>query len=604
MPHNIEQRPAILAMLDRLLEVAQKTVEGEPTILHVALPTGYGKSTASLRMADILRGGISEWKELNDYAERVIHIVPTRYLVEQLVERARNQNIKAYGQAMFLDPTLRSPFFISRLIFTTIDSYVLNFFKIPVEEIKLIAMGYSRGHFDTPRYAIMSAINVFDEYHLLTPGDSAIKEIGPYMNRAWTTFQVMLYQLSTNYKCPVILETATPRQQGILNSSHNIKILNVGLTLTRTNEQEDKGLVYDECFQQKLLEAKYRTKLIEEKFVNAVSREVRNLERPALIACNTIEEALEVYNRLRDTGEEVILLHSQFTLMDRIRKIKSLEEKVNKKSNFILIATQVIEVGVDLDFASLITNAAPLASLAQRIGRVNRKLNPGTHDVIIVYDEDLLNEKSYSSVYDANLVCKTIKKIKENIEKVDENSIGWRMTLFETKVNNVITLTGLSNCIYDKFRIEIDYNWKILLENLLSIFIESEKAFNLIERYGSFIREDIIAPLYILEEGPEEGPIEFEINRLVPCNASKLGLRQYNTDLERVKETLIFKDGKVLTIIEDKNGYRKIWIDLQKIIKGLTLGVISITEDGEKKVFLHALCGNSDRYDSKRGFLI
>jgi len=593
-------------MLDGLVEVAQKTVEGEPTILHVALPTGYGKSTASLLIANILSGKISEWKELNDYAERVIHTVPTRYLVEQLVERSRNQNVKAYGQAMFLDPTLRSPFFISRLVFTTIDSYVLNFFKIPIEEIKLIATGYSRGHFDTPRYAIMSAINVFDEYHLLTPGDSAIREIGPYMNKAWTTFQVILYQLLTNYKCPIILETATPRQE-ILTNLPNTKILNIGLTANRSHEQENKWAVYDECFKEKLLEAKYHTKIFIGDFVDIINREVSYLEKPILIACNTIEEALKVYDSLKNNESDVTLLHSQFTLIDRIRKIKNIEEKIDKKSDFILIATQVVEVGVDLNFASLITNAAPLASLAQRVGRVNRKLDPSSiHKIIVVYDENSLYKGSYSGVYNVDLVHETIEEIKRNIERFGENNIGWRMTFLEEKVNNMITLTGLSKCIYGKLaKINVDHQWEVVLKSLLNIFIEAEGAIELLKKYGGFIREDLIAPLYVLEEEhSEEGPIEFNINRLVPCKASKLGLEQDNIDLRRGKEVLVFKGDEILIIIEDKNGYRKVWADPKKVVEGLIFGIINIVEEKEKTVFLHALCANPNHYNPREGLLI
>jgi CRISPR-associated endonuclease/helicase Cas3 len=50
----------------------------------------------------------------------------------------------------------------------------------------------------------------------------------------------------------------------------------------------------------------------------------------------------------------------------------------------VLIATQTLEVGVDLDLAALVTELAPASALAQRAGRVNRLGHAGTTEIVVI----------------------------------------------------------------------------------------------------------------------------------------------------------------------------------------------------------------------------
>ena len=64
------------------------------------------------------------------------------------------------------------------------------------------------------------------------------------------------------------------------------------------------------------------------------------------------------------------LLHSRFILRDRMRK----EEEVRRaEPGTIFIATQVVEVSLDISYDVLITELAPVDALVQRMGRVNRQ---------------------------------------------------------------------------------------------------------------------------------------------------------------------------------------------------------------------------------------
>ena len=87
-----------------------------------------------------------------------------------------------------------------------------------------------------------------------------------------------------------------------------------------------------------------------------------------------IKEAL-VNNKVLEKEEEVQLLVGRMRPYD----LKNLQKKHDKlfttegdKSVKVVVATQTLEVGIDVDFADLVTELAPASSLAQRFGRVNR----------------------------------------------------------------------------------------------------------------------------------------------------------------------------------------------------------------------------------------
>ncbi|MCU7850116.1 MAG: CRISPR-associated helicase/endonuclease Cas3 [Candidatus Thiodiazotropha sp. (ex Lucinoma kastoroae)] len=100
------------------------------------------------------------------------------------------------------------------------------------------------------------------------------------------------------------------------------------------------------------------------------------------IVCNLVADAQQLATRLRaeveSMGEWVAidLFHARFRFKDRQTKEQSVMERYGKdagrKQGRILVATQVIEQSLDLDFDWLITQLCPVDLLFQRIGRLHR----------------------------------------------------------------------------------------------------------------------------------------------------------------------------------------------------------------------------------------
>ncbi|HUD45917.1 MAG TPA: DEAD/DEAH box helicase [Candidatus Baltobacteraceae bacterium] len=96
-----------------------------------------------------------------------------------------------------------------------------------------------------------------------------------------------------------------------------------------------------------------------------------------LIICSTVDHAVAVHALLaaeKLEGCDLLLLHSRFRPPERSRQMERL--KATDLAAFpkgqIVVATQVIEAGVDVSSAILCSEIAPLASLVQRLGRLNR----------------------------------------------------------------------------------------------------------------------------------------------------------------------------------------------------------------------------------------
>jgi len=592
-------------------EVVPSFLRDSPTILHVELPTGYGKSMTSALIAQRLASGEGKVAE---YANRVIHTVPTKYLVEDLVRGARNliRGVKAdltvRGQCMFFDPSLKDPYFLSDLVFTTFDSYSLNFFKIPVAEVDLMRAGFTHGHFDVPRYAILSAINVFDEYHIFVPGDVEVERAGDYEARAWTAFNVIVRHLLKS-RVPVILETATPRLSALsqLCKETGIKLVRVALKLRRDSKIADGVAVYDDDFTTKLESASYETELKEGKLVEVVLKSIDEMEKPLLVACNNIRTAIEVYRALKERSAlKAYLMHSLFTIGDRKRKLNELHQLMKRKSGqeLVVVATQVIEVGVNLDFASMITDAAPLAPLVQRVGRVNRELRRRTSKVLVVYDPSQANEKlrTYAGVYDLELTKLTLEVLREAESK---GGVGWRMSVVEDVVEvngkELVTISALGKRVYKGEAPQVNREYQMVLSALLNYQIGGREALKCLKAFGSFVRDDVLIPLYVPRERPEKGSfLPLKRDRLIACPASKLGFdfKKKGLNVEIASKILKIDDKSLWVIVEGKEGYELKKLSPGAVIESVVNGLVSING---QRAFLRALVAKPEAYNRDEG---
>ena len=103
----------------------------------------------------------------------------------------------------------------------------------------------------------------------------------------------------------------------------------------------------------------------------------------AVVIRNTVSRAVRTGEALmRAFPGEVTVSHSRFIAADRLRHDEELldrfgppsRETVDRPARHIVVATQVIEQSLDVDFDLLITDLAPIDLILQRLGRLHRHL--------------------------------------------------------------------------------------------------------------------------------------------------------------------------------------------------------------------------------------
>jgi len=113
----------------------------------------------------------------------------------------------------------------------------------------------------------------------------------------------------------------------------------------------------------------------------AIERIVAAVEAKAAVAWvrNTVDEAIAATEALRACGLTPLLFHARFAMADRLAIEREVMRRFGRDGtdrSGVLVATQVIEQSLDLDFDLLLTDLAPADLLIQRAGRLWRHDRP------------------------------------------------------------------------------------------------------------------------------------------------------------------------------------------------------------------------------------
>jgi CRISPR-associated endonuclease/helicase Cas3 len=135
--------------------------------------------------------------------------------------------------------------------------------------------------------------------------------------------------------------------------------------------------------------------------------------KKTLVVVNNVAKCQELFEKLRHL--DPVCYHSKFTFDDRRIKETHIDDAR------LLIATQVVEVSLDIDFDILFTECAPPDALVQRAGRVNRRRTKNDSLIYI-----FLPSKKSERIYDQNstgLLSRSFEIFKNSPSKLTESDL-------------------------------------------------------------------------------------------------------------------------------------------------------------------------------------
>lgn len=329
-------------------KVAQHLLSGRNVILQA--PTGAGKTAAGLLPFLHARRN----SDASSFPRKCIYSVPMRVLANQFVVEY-TKLITKYGWQHELDVTIQTgerpedPQLEGDLIFTTIDQTLSNFLCIPY------ALGNGRANVNAG--AVATSYLVFDEFHLYD---------------AYTALPTTLQMLKMlKGITPFLLMTATFSATMLIELAQELDVVIV------PEDDEERSTLQAIPSQQK--ERIYQT---QDKLLTAEAVLTHHPTGGRSIAiCNTVDRTQALFEAVKQAappGVEVKLLHSRFYPDDRkakedwLRQEFGKDKKAYQVQSAILIATQVIEVGLDITCDVLHTELAPANAILQRAGRCAR----------------------------------------------------------------------------------------------------------------------------------------------------------------------------------------------------------------------------------------
>lgn len=381
--------------------------------------------------------------------------------------------------------------------------------------------------------------NVFG-FHQLRNSVIVMDEIQSYKNSIWSELITFLKGMAQLLGMKIIIMSATLPKLDLLTDNKSESV-----TLIKNKEKYFENPIFS-----RRVIANYdllNSKMSVEKLAGHVCENAQ-ADKKILIELITKKRAEELYQLLKEQTEtEVLLMTGDSSILERKRMI----QKIKEAKSVIVVATQVIEAGVDIDMDIGYKNISKLDSEEQFMGRINRS---GKRDGIAyffelddakeVYKNDVRKEKEFTlwndemkEVLNAKnfraYYQKILMYLKRNKERCDDNNlkqffeertghlnlpeVAKRMQLIDDE--RLMISVYLAREIEDEDGNTIDGRdlWReykeLLLDNGMSFAEKTVKLYNIrskmngfiyqLSKKADFMENDRIGEIYYIQDGEE-----------------------------------------------------------------------------------------------------
>ncbi|ACJ76379.1 crispr-associated helicase Cas3 domain protein, putative [Thermosipho africanus TCF52B] len=407
-------------------KIEEKFEKSKKNVFFIEVPTGGGKTNISLRLV----------RKLLEKKKKVFYVIPYVNIIEQsfdyfskfipgeyitrydhkYIDIADDENKeKSYTQTLFLN----FPF-----VFTTHVGFFDMFFR--------------KGKSDNFNfYQIANSVIILDEVQAYNP-------------KFWNTLSNIFYYLSKYLNTTIIIMSATlPDFTKFIEKENFVENL--------TPDVVDHKLFERASYV-------FLDKDIEEKILEEV-----NKSKKTLVVVNTVKESYRMYENLKSKIDGEVYILNSTLLYVRKRELIDYIKKYNKEKPLVLVSTQSIEAGVDLDFDVGFRAFSLLDSIIQTMGRVNRNARLKSAKLYLFDDGNW--KRIYKSDEREKILEENFSKFKSGKLKLNE---FYSLTIEKLKKKlNAFTLDYLDYFKDLKFK-NIDKELKLIDGDTFSLFIPLE----------------------------------------------------------------------------------------------------------------------------------
>jgi CRISPR-associated endonuclease/helicase Cas3 len=325
-------------------------------IFTLTASTGLGKTLASINFALKMRKRIAR---IQGYCPRIIYVAPFISILDQ--------NVKVF-EKLFKNPIQNNLLLLhhhlASIEFANIeDEEKKETYSTPQSE--LLIQGWNSEIISTTFIQFFNSIfgnrtSQLRRFHNMVGSIVILDEIQSIPFEYWDIIHDAFYFLANKFHFTIILMTAT--QPLIFNYKESKELVSQDLL---TVPQRVKFIPH----------IRYSISITE--FCKEIVLIIENnKDKSILIELNTIRTALETFNFLENIPaidkSQLFFLSSQIIPNHRKPRIDVIKKNLDDGIPIILVSTQVIEAGVDLDFDIAIRDIGPIDSIVQAAGRCNR----------------------------------------------------------------------------------------------------------------------------------------------------------------------------------------------------------------------------------------
>ncbi|MPQ43646.1 CRISPR-associated helicase Cas3' [Clostridium tarantellae] len=435
-------------------------------IMSITLPTGTGKTLASMSVALNLK------EKLNNKM-KIIYCLPFTSVIDQNFDDYSNAIEKVTNKKATSEQLLKHHYLSSY-------NYIKSDFYFEGDEGRFLTQNWNSQIVVTTFIQFFNTVfsnnnSELIKFNTLANSIVLLDEVQAIPYKYWDIINNLFTEISNKLNMYFVFITAT---QPLIFDKSDIK------------ELAKKSYSYFKQYK--------RTKLIvneepmeKEEFFN-FSRNIieKNPNKNILIIVNTIKLSQELFEELNKSNYDREMIYLSTSIIPKKRKARINYINKNKKKK-IIISTQMVEAGVDIDMDIVIRDLAPLDSINQSAGRANRE-NRGEYlgEVYLVKIQQ--NKKNLASfVYkDIVLLPATEKVLKGKKIILEEDYKNISDSYFnELKLNSS---KNISKQLNDGIKtLQFDYvanSFKLIEEQeKFSLFIElDEEAKEVWKKYNEF----------------------------------------------------------------------------------------------------------------------